>query len=219
MGGVVPKQYLSINGKLVIEHSLERLLDHPLITRVFVALSSDDQWWYNCCYAKHANIVRVPGGQERSHSVLNALHRIRQEADPEDWVLVHDAARPCLRGSDINRLIGVLDEHPVGGILAGRLSDTVKLERHAGMVEKTLPREQLWRAYTPQMFRLGLLHEALSAALQAGRAVTDESSAIEMLGLRPRLVEGHADNIKITHPRDLQLAEFYLQQQTTGSIQ
>lgn len=218
MGGVVPKQYLTINGNLVIEHSLGRLLEHPLITRVYVALSNEDQWWDGCSYAGHAAIVRVPGGEERSHSVLNALHRLSGEADPEDWVLVHDAARPCLRGSDIDRLIEVLGDDPVGGILAGRLSDTIKQEQQNCVIEKTLPREHLWRAFTPQMFRLGRLHEALSAALEAGTSVTDESSAIEMFGLQPRLIEGHADNIKITHPRDLQLAEFYLRQQALGGI-
>lgn len=213
MGGTVPKQYLSLNDKLVIEHTLARLLDHPLITRVYVALSSEDHWWDSCRYAGHAGIIRVEGGKERSQSVLNALCKIMQEAGPEEWVLVHDAARPCLRASDINRLIDELADHPVGGILAGRMSDTVKLEGRPGVVAETLPREHLWRAFTPQMFRLGLLHESLIAALKAGRLVTDEASAIELHGLEHRLVEGSSDNIKITHPRDLELAGFYLQQQ------
>lgn len=213
MRAEVPKQYHSLGGKLVIEHSLGRLFDHPLIESVYVALSSDDHWWDGCRYAGQAGIVRVEGGRERSDSVLNALCRIREEADPEDWVLVHDAARPCLRGSDIDRLINELAEHPVGGILAGRLSDTVKREQQPGVITETLLREHLWRAFTPQMFRLGLLQESLSAALQAGRTVTDEASAIELRGLKPRLVEGHSDNIKITHPSDLELAGFYLQQQ------
>lgn len=219
MGGAVPKQYLSLNGRLVIEHSLARLLHHPLIERVCVALSREDRWWDESCYAGHARIVRVEGGAERSHSVLNALCRISEEADPEDWVLVHDAARPCLRAADIDRLLQALADDPVGGILAGRLADTVKLEEQPGVVAETLPRERLWRAFTPQMFRLRLLHESLGAALQAGRPVTDEASAVEMRGLRPRLVEGHADNIKITHPRDLELAGFYLQQQECGVVE
>ena len=219
MGGVVPKQYQSLNGKLVIEHAIARLLDYPLIARVYVALSREDRYWDGCCYAGHTGIVRVQGGRERSHSVLNALCRIQEEADPEDWVLVHDAARPCLRATDIDRLVGELAGDPVGGILAGRLSDTVKLEEQPGVVAETLPREHLWRAFTPQMFRLGLLHESLSAALQAGRSVTDEASAIELRGLKPRLVEGHSDNIKITHPQDLALAGFYLQQQELGVVE
>jgi len=129
---------------------------------------------------------------------------------------VHDAARPCLRGADIDRLIDELAGHPVGGILASRLTDTVKLEGQPGVIGKTLLREHLWRAFTPQMFRLGLLHDSLNAALRAGRPVTDEASAIELYGLEPRLVEGHSDNIKITHPSDLALAGFYLQQQKTA---
>lgn len=219
MGGVIPKQYQSLNGKPVIEHSLGRLLDHPLIARVYVALSNEDRWWDGCCYAGHPGIVRVEGGRERSHSVLNALCRIREEADPSDWVLVHDAARPCLRTTDVDRLIGELAEHPVGGILASRLADTVKLEEQPGVVGKTIPREHLWRAFTPQMFRLELLYEALSTALQSGRQVTDEAGAIELYGLQPRLIEGHSDNIKITHPRDLDLAAFYLQQQQSGVVE
>lgn len=216
MGGIVPKQYHSLNGKLVIEHSLGRLLDHPLIEHVYVALSGEDRWWNGCCFAGHAGVVPVEGGGERSHSVLNALSSIMEEADPEDWVLVHDAARPCLRLTDIDRLVQELAGDPVGGILACRLSDTIKREGQPGVVAETLPREHLWRAFTPQMFRLGLLHESLSAALQADRSVTDEASAIELHGLKPRLVEGHSDNIKITHPRDLALAGFYLQQQNSG---
>ncbi|MCP4284649.1 MAG: 2-C-methyl-D-erythritol 4-phosphate cytidylyltransferase [Gammaproteobacteria bacterium] len=217
MGGTMPKQYLSLNEKMVIEHSLGRLLDHPLIAQVYVALSDEDHWWDGCCYAGHASIVRVEGGDERSHSVLNALRQIVQRADPEDWVLVHDAARPCLRGTDIDRLINALSGHPVGGILANRLSDTVKLEEQPGLVDRTLPRENLWRALTPQMFRLGLLYESLIAALEGGISVTDEASAVEYYGLNPKLVEGFADNIKITHPRDLALAEFFLQQQNCGT--
>lgn len=217
MGGEIPKQYLCLNGKLVIEHSLGRLLDHPLIERVYIVLSSEDHWWDGCCYARHSGIVRVEGGTERSHSVLNALHRIMDQADPEDWVLVHDAARPCLRSTDIDRLINALAKHAVGGILASRISDTVKLEEQPGLVGRTLPREHLWRALTPQMFRLGLLYESLSAALDAGVSVTDEASAVEYYGLNPRLVEGLPDNIKITHPRDLELAGFFLQQQEVVS--
>lgn len=216
MGGMVPKQYHSLNGKLVIEHSIGRLLKHPLIDSVYVALSREDHWWESCCFAGHAGVVPVEGGEERCHSVLNALCRIREEANAEDWVLVHDAARPCLRLMDIDRLVQELADDQVGGILACRLSDTVKREEQPGVVAETLPREHLWRAFTPQMFRLGLLYEALSSALQTGKSVTDEASAIEMQGLKPRLVEGHSDNIKITHPHDLALAGFYLQQQESG---
>ena len=218
MGGVIPKQYLLLNGKLVIEHVLERLLDHPLTASIYVAVANEDRWWDGCCFAGHPRVVRVEGGRERSHSVLNALCRIMVEADPNDWVLVHDAARPCLRTTDVDRLIDELAADPVGGILASRVVDTIKSEQRPGVVGKTLPREHLWRAFTPQMFRLGLLHEALNAALQSGSVVSDEASAIELHGLQPRLIEGHSDNIKITHPSDLDLAAYYLQQQHFGVV-
>lgn len=212
MGGERPKQYLPLGGRMVIEHTLGRLLGHPLIQVVYVALSADDAWWVDCAYARHPEVRRVAGGGERCHSVLNALDALSAVASPHDWVLVHDAARPCLRVSDIERLIGELEGHPVGGLLAVPLHDTVK-RAQGGAVVETLPREALWRAYTPQMFRLGELREALSTALERGWLVTDEASALELAGRAPRLVEGHGDNIKITRPEDLALAEFYLRRQ------
>ncbi|MCB1852496.1 MAG: 2-C-methyl-D-erythritol 4-phosphate cytidylyltransferase [Gammaproteobacteria bacterium] len=214
MGGAVPKQYCSLAGRLVIEHALDRLLGHPSIERVCVALATGDLWWDDCCYAGHERVVRVEGGAERSTSVLNALGWIERYADPEDWVMVHDAARPCLRGADIDRLMEALADDAVGGILACRINDTIKLETSGGTIAETIPRERLWRALTPQMFRFGLLYASLNNAQRLGKSVTDEASAIELAGLRPRLVEGHADNIKITHLEDLDLAAFYLQRQS-----
>jgi len=213
MGASVPKQYLDLAGRPVIEYCLALFLDHPRIAGVVVALDPGDGYWPQTAFAQHIDIRRVDGGRERCHSVLNVLDLLAAEANEADWVLVHDAARPCLRGGDVDRLLKVLPEHPVGGLLGVPLRDTMKQVGDGGSVLGTVPREDLWHAFTPQMFRLGLLRRALRAALDQGSLVTDEASAMELVGLAPLLVEGHADNIKITRPEDLPLARFYLQQQ------
>ncbi|VAX07960.1 2-C-methyl-D-erythritol 4-phosphate cytidylyltransferase [hydrothermal vent metagenome] len=210
MGGAIPKQYLQLNGRPVIEYTLERLLSHPKIHQVMVALSPTDQWWPDTTYADNPDVIRVDGGMERCHSVLNALHTLGKSAAIDDWVLVHDAARPCLRREDIDRLIEQLASHPVGGILGTQVRDTMKRADESNQIQKTVCRKGLWHAFTPQMFRFGLLRDALSEALEQGQQVTDEASAMELTGQMPMLVEGHADNIKITRPEDLALAEFYL---------
>lgn len=213
IGGPIPKQYLLLAGRRVIDHSLTPLLANPLIRGAVVALDPQDRLWSETELAAHPRVRRVAGGAERCHSVLNALDCLAESADDEDWVLVHDAARPCLRETDLVRLIETLSGDPIGGLLAVPVSDTVKEADGQGGVGRTLARERLWRAFTPQMFRLGLLREALSAALAAGELVTDDAGAIERLGHRPRLIECQSDNIKITRPEDLPLAEFYLRQQ------
>ncbi len=213
MASAVPKQYLSLAGLMVIEQTLERLLSHPQLESVFVALSEQDGWWPNCSFATDPRVVRVAGGTERCHSVLNALDALSAVAAEDDWVLVHDAARPCLRKRDLELLIDKLSSHPVGGLLGVPVRDTMKRTDSDATVTATVPREQLWHAFTPQMFRLGQLHSALKQALKRGDMVTDEASAIELSGLQPLMVEGHADNIKITRPEDLTLATFFLQQQ------
>ncbi|MES9905677.1 MAG: 2-C-methyl-D-erythritol 4-phosphate cytidylyltransferase [Sedimenticola sp.] len=212
MGGETPKQYLKLNGRPVIEHSLALLQAYPRIERVVVALADGDSWWRETAFSDHHKVERVTGGSERCHSVLNALNTLAQVADADDWVLVHDAARPCLRRSDLDKLINQLTDHPVGGLLGIPLHDTVKRADNALQVVETLPRESLWRAFTPQMFRYSLLRSALTAALESGALVTDEASAIEFYGASPLLVEGASDNIKITRPEDLPLAAFYLSQ-------
>ncbi|WP_428603229.1 2-C-methyl-D-erythritol 4-phosphate cytidylyltransferase [Sedimenticola sp.] len=212
MGSTLPKQYLTLHGGLVIDHALATLVAHPTIIRVIVAISALDEWWAETTHARHLRVQRVTGGKERADSVLNGLLALEQEADPMDWVLVHDAARPCLHPNDLNNLIAQLASHPIGGLLAAPLSDTVKRADDTGRVLETLPREQLWRAFTPQMFRYGALRQALQQARADNRCVTDEASAIELAGNVPQLVEGRSDNIKITRPEDLALAEFYLSQ-------
>ena len=152
----------------------------------------------------------VTGGAERCHSVLNGLEALRQHADLTDWVLVHDAARPCLAVADLDRLMNELADDPVGGLLAAPVRDTLKQADSAGRVATTVDRSRLWHALTPQMFRLGRLRDALNAALARGLLVTDEAGAMEAAGFAPRLIEGRADNVKITRPEDLALAEFYL---------
>ncbi len=214
MGSEVPKQYLKLNDRRVIEHSLQRLLDHPRIEAVYLALSTGDEWWPTTEYAGHPRVVTTPGGEERCHSVLNTLDALSDPADARDWVLVHDAARPCLRPADLDRLIDQLSADAVGGLLGVPVHDTMKRVDGAERITATVPREGLWHAYTPQMFRLGMLRAALTEALARGRLVTDDASAMELAGHRPRLVQGHADNIKITRPEDLALAAFYLDMQS-----
>ncbi len=213
MGGAVPKQYLPLAGGSVLDHTIERLLSVPRIDGLLVALSTDDERWAGSRFAADPRVTRVAGGEERCHSVLNALRALAGRADADDWVLVHDAARPCVRPADIDRLIERLRDHPVGGLLAGPLHDTVKRADDLGQIAATLPRETLWRAFTPQMFRLGPLARALEQALADGYLVTDEASAMEHAGFAPLLVEGNPDNIKITRPGDLALAEFFLDRQ------
>jgi 2-C-methyl-D-erythritol 4-phosphate cytidylyltransferase len=213
VGGPVPKQYLELAGLPVIEHGLRLFLEHPRIRGVVVALDPADSHWEQVPSARHPGVMRVAGGSERCHSVCNALRFLTGRASGADWVLVHDAARPCLRRSDLDRLIDTLEHHPVGGLLAVAARDTMKAAGPGDQVLRTVPRDGLWHAFTPQMFRLGTLLPALERALEAGELVTDEASAVEYAGMAPLLVPGHADNIKITTPEDLPLARFHLQQQ------
>lgn len=213
MGAARPKQYLELAGRAVIDHVVRLFADNPRIAGVFVALDPNDAYWPSTGLDEHPRVWRVDGGAERCHSVGNAIAALSETASDTDWVLVHDAARPCVRWADIEHLIDTLSDHAVGGLLGVPVCDTIKQAGEASAVARTVPRADLWHAYTPQMFRLGLLREALERALAAGEHVTDDASAVELMGLQPLLVEGHADNLKITRPEDLALAAFYLQQQ------
>ena len=213
MGLDKPKQYVELNGKPIIEHTLSRLNAHPLIEGIVVAISPEDNIWPSLGISLDKPMVVVDGGQERCHSVLNGLTHLAGEISSQDWVLVHDAARPCLRLSDIDKLIQVLSDHPVGGILACPVRDTMKRSNENSDVIETVERNNLWHALTPQMFRLGVLQSALLAALDSGKIITDEASAIEFNDMAPHLVEGSRDNIKITQHEDLSLAEYYLKKQ------
>lgn len=214
MAAAIPKQYLVLGDRLVIDHAVGCLLLHPRLDGVYVALSADDGYWKDTEFAQHPDLVTVVGGAERFHSVLNALDALIRIADVDDWVLVHDAARPCISRSDVSHLIDSVAEQPVGGILGIPVRDTMKRADAGGRVVETLERCDMWHAFTPQMFRLGMLREALMSAIAKGEPVTDESSAMELAGYAPVLVEGQSNNIKITRPEDLQLAAFYLTAQT-----
>lgn len=205
-----PKQYLCLLGKCVLQHTLERLAKHPAIEDIVVAVAEDDPWFASLSLPENATIHRVSGGKERAESVLNGLTRaVELNAD---WVLVHDAARPCLLQEDIERLIAsVLGQpQPVGGILAHPVRDTMKRASQSDLIEQTLDRSSMWHALTPQMFCAQTLLVALQKGLQDKQTITDEASAMELNGFSPQLVMGSASNIKITHPEDLALAEFYL---------
>ena len=212
MGADVPKQYLEVLGKPVLQHTLERLLSVEALAGIAVALGADDGYWPDLPCANHPRIRRVPGGRERADSVLSGLRGLERDAAAGDWVLVHDAARLCVTRTDIETLMATLAGDPVGGILALPVSDTLKRVEAGGILE-TLDRSRIWRALTPQMCRYGLLRQALEEASEQGRIVTDEASALELQGLRPKIVEGRPDNLKITRPEDLPLAAFYLEQQ------
>ena len=208
-----PKQYLEIAGRPLIEYAITQLMANPHIEGVVVAISADDEYWPALEIALDKPLWVVEGGVERCHSVLNALQELATRANEEDWVLVHDAARPCVRAEDITHLITQLMNDDIGGLLAVPVRDTMKRAGTNQRVIATEERKGLWHALTPQMFRFGKLRHALEQAIEDESLVTDEASAMELAEYEPLLVEGHADNIKVTRPEDLALATFYLQQQ------
>jgi 2-C-methyl-D-erythritol 4-phosphate cytidylyltransferase len=216
LGGKIPKQYLDINGKKIIEHILERLASHPRIMGIVVAISGQDRYWGNIAIPQDTTVIHVEGGAERHHSVLNALAKLSQFIQGDDWVLVHDAARPCIRHEDIDKLIAAVITHPVGGILGVPTADTMKrVDEHLQIVT-TVNRSGLWHAQTPQMFRLEQLIDAIRYAIDTGASITDEASALELRGLSPLVIEGHRDNIKITEQQDLIHAAMYMVAQAEG---
>ena len=213
MGAEIPKQYLQLNNRTVIEHTLHRLASVPTLSGIVVVLGAEDPYWCDIKLPEQPKIILAKGGEERCHSVLNGLNALSEKADPGDWVLVHDAARPCVRAEDILKLMEQTSRHPVGGLLAAPVTDTVKRVADNGDVIQTVDRIGLWRALTPQLFCLGSLIGALEAALQQDAMVTDEAAAMELAGKLPCVVEGQVDNIKITRPEDLKLASYYLESQ------
>jgi 2-C-methyl-D-erythritol 4-phosphate cytidylyltransferase len=205
-GGALPKQYTPLLGLPMLSWTLQSLLDDATLTGIMVAVAADDPHWRRLPESAVDRVQSCSGGSRRDLSVCNALQALADRAHDTDWVLVHDAARPCLRQADLDRLFAELAGDPVGGLLAVPVNDTLKQAGATQRVEKTVSRNELWRALTPQMFRYGLLHRALCLCIERDRAVTDEAGAIEMLGLEPRLVRGHADNIKVTDVEDAALA-------------
>ncbi|OIR01897.1 2-C-methyl-D-erythritol 4-phosphate cytidylyltransferase [mine drainage metagenome] len=206
MGNELPKQYLDLAGRPMIWHALSTLCANPNIKTVFAVLAPDDEYFarydWSHCAGKLAPLYC--GGKTRAESVANGL--LVSELEPDDWVLVHDAARPCLSAHLLARMIAELRDDPVGGILAVPVADTLKRADARQRIAHTEPREGLWQAQTPQMFRAGLLAEALSLS----QNVTDDASAIEAMGLQPRLVASDTSNFKVTYPQDIELAELLL---------
>ena len=220
-GRAVPKQYLPLAGQPMIRHALATLCATPAIAQVFVVLAPDDTHWPAAAMATlepKLHVLRC-GGDTRAQSVANGLRAMANELGGEaeigdDWILVHDAARPCLTVAMVETLIAEVGEDDAGGLLAVPVADTLKRADENGRAHQTVPREGLWQAQTPQMFRHRLLLDALDFAPQ----VTDEASAIETLGLLPRLVAADASNLKVTYPLDLQLAEWILQNRGKAGV-
>ena len=210
MGEDLPKQYLELAGRPLLHHTLHRLATHPRIARVFVVLAPGDDRFRKMAASAGGRAVEplYCGGETRAASVYNGLVAIRDAVAGDDWMLVHDAARPCLSAAALDRLIAEVAEGDAGGLLALRVADTLKREDEEGRVAGTQARAGLWQAQTPQMFRYGFLVEALRRA--GTREVTDEAGAIERIGLKPKLVMGEARNFKVTYPEDLELAELIL---------
>ena len=209
----VPKQYLRLIDRPVIEHTINALLAVDQLKGVVVAIQADDPYWQGVRVNTDKPVMIAAGGEERCHSVLNALDALSQQAEyhPETtWALVHDAVRPCISVTDIQNLIDTVAGTDAGGLLAMPVRDTMKRQDKRQCVQQTVDRSGLWHALTPQLFACGRLSEALAGALADGFMVTDESSAMEHAGYCPHLVQGREDNIKITRPADLKLAELYL---------
>ncbi|MDW7746362.1 2-C-methyl-D-erythritol 4-phosphate cytidylyltransferase [Halomonas sp.] len=216
MGADRPKQYLPLAGLPVLARTLARLHAAFPEARLCLCLDADDGH-FDPAWVPFADWRRTPGGAERVDSVVNALEAIAPEAEEDDLVLVHDVARPCVTVDDLRRLVAAIADDPVGGLLAAPVADTMKRDDGVGRVRATESREGLWHAYTPQGFRHGLLRRALKDALAQGVTITDEASAVEAAGLAPRLVSGRRDNLKITHPEDLALAELVLSAQALAA--
>lgn len=211
-----PKQYLPLSGQPIIQHTLQRLADALPQAELVVCLNPDDPYWPAIQPPQNVSLRTVAGGKERADSVLNGLMAIASEAAADDWVLVHDVARPCVRIADIHNLVAELATDETGGILALPVADTMKRADTQGRIAQTVDRTALWHALTPQMFRFGRLYPALTQALAAGANITDEASALEWAGFQPQLITGHRDNLKVTHPDDLAFAELFLRAQQSS---
>ena len=206
MGDLLPKQYLRLAGKPMIAHTIQVFFNHPRIANIHLALNPADEFWRSLTLEPASKLkLHYTGGDTRAATVLNTLNAIDVAGD--DWILVHDAARPGLTHQMLDKLLSELEHDPVGGLLALPLADTLKQSDAFNHVAKTIPRAQLWQAQTPQMFRYGLLKQALTA--YNGQS-TDEAEAVEALGLQPKLVQGELRNLKVTYPQDLALIEALL---------
>ncbi len=211
MAANVPKQYLKIANKTILEHAASPFLTHPLITKVVIVLHHDDPHWAQLEWSNRGRFHTATGGETRAHSVWQGLKSLGEQANANDWVLVHDGVRPMISEQEITQLIHSLEHDPVGGLFGVAVTETLKIVKH-GEIIKTHPREFLWRAQSPQMFRYGILSKALERGLSNNSELTDEASAIEQLGYFPKMITGHPRNIKITTEPDLLLAKCYLEE-------
>lgn len=209
----IPKQYLKIRDRFILEHTISRFAKLAYIEGIVVVISKNDAYWSGLDLSREEIVMTATGGEERYHSVLNGLYRLGDIAGNNDWVLVHDAARPCIRPEDITSLIEKLSDHPAGGLLGIPARDTMKRADSNDEITCTITREGLWHALTPQMFRKGMLQQAIENAIRDNIGITDEAQAMEYAGFKPKFIAGHPDNIKITHKSDLPLAELFLLQQ------
>lgn len=221
MGSSIPKQYLSIDGAPLILHSLRRLSAVKKIEKIVVVIHPEDSRWAELeksIKEEFGNrIITVMGGGERYQSVLNGLTALTEFAGKDDWVLVHDAVRPCVRTSDIENLIQKASLHSIGGLLGSPVDNTLKRVDKELMVIETVDRESYWNALTPQMFRFALLKESIQTVVVSGEQVTDEAAAMEVAGFKPIMIAGQKDNIKITVEADLVLASQILKNQASDN--
>ena len=213
MQGQKPKQYLPLDGKTIIEHTLDKLLSFDGIDGVVLVLRPDDRDWQTINYQSEKPLITTSGGELRQHSVFNGLLKLLEQKFDDPYAMVHDAVRPLVCHADLRKLIEAAIDHSAGALLALPITDTLKHQDQDSNIDRTVPRAGLWRAFTPQLFKAKLLHRALEQVIGNDREVTDDASAIESLGLRPRLVECNAENIKITWPEDLSLATQILRRQ------
>ena len=205
-----PKQYLSILGKTVLEHTLDQLLAFPEFKKIIVVISKEDAYFSGLNFSNHSKVEICQGGQERYDSVLNGLiHLKKQGVEDDALVMVHDVARPCIKQADLFNLFH--SDSRSGAILGLQVRDTMKRTDESGNIIKTVERNNLWHALTPQMANLEILYTAISTSLADGMNITDEASALEYIGLSPKMVAGDPCNIKITRPDDLALAQAYLE--------
>ena len=208
-----PKQYLSLSGKTILEHTLDNLLAYPLISGAVVILHQQDEYWSRLGYQHQKPLLIARGGEQRHHSVYNGLQLLHEYLHGDSYVLIHDAVRPFVRHQDLDKLIQILGETEDGALLAAPVTDTLKMANGQHQVDRTIPREALWRAFTPQAFRLQLIKQALEQVIENNQQVTDDASAMELAGFHPHLVESDNMNIKITHPDDLEVARWLLARQ------
>ena len=221
MGSTIPKQYLTIDGTPLLLHALRRLSAVREIQKIIVVIHPEDSRWAELeksIKEEFGNrIITVMGGGERYESVLNGLTALTEFAGKDDWVLVHDAVRPCVRTSDIENLIQKVSLHSIGGLLGSPVDNTLKRVDKELTVIETVDRESYWNALTPQMFRFALLKESIQAVVVSGEQVTDEAAAMEVAGFKPIMIAGHKDNIKITVEADLVLASQILKNQASDN--